>query len=100
MSSSTCVYLPDALNKVTERAIPGLPLLPRSTCRKKRIGKPTLVRLFHAMFATNELINELIMKIPTGMLDWDSTSIVFTKRTLIEFLKSAPLPPRCLLAHA
>jgi hypothetical protein len=27
------------------------------------------------------------MIIPAGMLDWDSTSIVFTKRTLIEFLK-------------
>ena len=26
-----------------------------------------------------------------GMLDWDDTSIVFTKRSLIEFLKSVKL---------
>jgi hypothetical protein len=29
----------------------------------------------------------LFMATSAGMLDWDSTSIVFTKRTLIEFLK-------------
>ena len=27
------------------------------------------------------------------MLDWDNTSIVFTKRTLVEFLKFAIPPP-------
>ncbi|PSS22659.1 hypothetical protein PHLCEN_2v3025 [Hermanssonia centrifuga] len=29
----------------------------------------------------------LTSQCPTGMMDWDNTRIVFTKRTLIEFLK-------------
>lgn len=32
----------------------------------------------------------------TGMMDWDNTSIVFTKRSLIEFLKYAAEHP-CIL---
>jgi hypothetical protein len=30
-----------------------------------------------------------------GMLDWDSTSIVFTKRSLMEFLKCALIYEHC-----
>lgn len=39
-----------------------------------------------AHVSCNDLRN-LFRLIFSGMLDWDSTNIVFTKRTLIEFLK-------------
>ena len=64
---------------------PSLPL-PRSIIPRSATGPPNLVcpTVFHALFSP------LTSKIP-GMLDWDNTNIVFTKRSLIEFLKYAML---------
>ena len=52
-----------------------------STCRKSGTGPLALVR------KTKASLIKLVPNTPSGMLDWDNTNIVFTKRSLIEFLK-------------
>ena len=42
---------------------------------------------FRSWYGDFSTIQEYSPRHLTGMLDWDNTSIVFTKRTLIEFLK-------------
>lgn len=53
----------------------------RSTSRKKRIGRPVLVSV------SINILKSFLIIVSVGLLDWDSTSIVFTKLTLIELLK-------------
>ena len=47
----------------------------------------TGLRLSVRLRAIRLCISVLMLGCAAGMMDWDNTSIVFTKRTLLEFLK-------------
>jgi len=65
---------------------PDLLRQPWLICPRKGIGLLIWVR-------QKQRLEHRLPKSPIGMLDWDNTSIVFTKRTLVEFLKFAILLP-------